>query len=241
LKAQAKSVPSIAHGAANARIENIVLDGEVETATAPNQQQHRNTVHSYRLACRPTGSFTALSILEGHYLGVCSPGPRMEPLKYQFDLRFAEPTPVRVRRFPWFWLLVAAGFAAFGSGALHAALPARNFPGMVGGILAMAISIAAVYVALRRTTESLQFRSVHGHASLVSVTGDLGSARRHKNVFAVLTRNVHAAKHARPQGQPQFLRDEMREHYRLRQMGVLSVKEYEASKARILAAHRPAK
>jgi hypothetical protein len=241
LKAQAKSLRSIAHFAADARVENIVLDGELETATAPDPQQHRNTVHSYRLACSPTGSFTALSILEGHYLGVYAPGPRKEPVKYQFDMRFAEPTPIRVRRLPWFWLLIAAFFAAFGSGALHAALLARNFPGLVGGVVAMAISIAAVYVALRRTTESLQFRSVHGLAALVSVTGGFGSARRHRNVFAVLTRNVHAAKNARPQEQPQFLRDEMREHHRLRQMGVLSEKDYEASKARILAAHRPAK
>jgi hypothetical protein len=29
----------------------------------------------------------------------------------------------------------------------------------------------------------------------------------------------------------------MREHYRLRQLGMLSDKEYEASKARIMAAH----
>lgn len=240
MKAQAKSVPSIARVAASARVENIVLDGQVETATAPNQQQHRNTVHGYRLACRPTGSFTALSILEGHYLGVCSPGPRKEPLKYQFDLRFAEPTPVRVRRLPWFWLLVAACFGAFGSGALHAALLARNFPGMVGGVVAMAISIAALYVSFQRASESLQLRSVHGHAALVSVTGDLGSARRAKPVFAVLSRNIHAARLKRPQERSQFLRDEMREHFRLLQFGALSDQEYEASKARILAAHNPA-
>ena len=39
---------------------------------------------------------------------------------------------------------------------------------------------------------------------------------------------------------PEHLRDEMREHFRLRKHGVLSAEEYEASKARILAEHSPA-
>jgi hypothetical protein len=38
----------------------------------------------------------------------------------------------------------------------------------------------------------------------------------------------------------EHLRDEMREHFRLRESGVLSVEEYEASKARILAEHSSA-
>lgn len=39
---------------------------------------------------------------------------------------------------------------------------------------------------------------------------------------------------------PEHLRDEMREHFRLRKHGVLTAEEYEASKARILAEHSPA-
>jgi hypothetical protein len=244
LKAHAKTARHNERYAVGAHVDNIILDGDPDIGIETLPQPHRNAVHRYNLPCRPHGSFTELSILEGHYLGVRSRGTAMEPLQYQFDLRFAEPAPVLVRRYSWPWLLVATGLGAFGYGALAASWSARNSlldAGMIGGVVVMAISIAAVYVALRRTTESLQFRSVHGHAALLSVTGDFRSARRHKNVFAVLSRNVLAAKHARPQEQPQFLRDEMREHHRLCQMGVLSVKEYEASKTRILAAHRPAK
>jgi hypothetical protein len=239
LKAHAKSARHFELVAAGGHIDNIVLAGEPDIGLTPIPEPDRNTIHSYSLPCRPNGSFTALSILEGHYLGVCSLVSRKQPLKYQFDLRFAEPTPVRVRRLPWCWLLVAACFGAFGIGALRAGLLAGNSPGIVGGIVAMAISIAALYVSFRRASESLQLRSVHGHAVLVSVTGDLGSARRAKPVFAVLSRNIHAARLKRPQERSQFLRDEMREHFRLLQFGALSDQEYEASKARILAAHNP--
>jgi hypothetical protein len=244
LKAHAKSARHFERVAPGGHVDNIVLASEPDVGVTPIPEPLRNAVHSYSLPCRPNGSFTALSILEGHYLGVCSLELRKEPLKYQFDLRFAEPTPVRSRRLPWPWLLVAASFGAFGYGALTASLSAGNSPqssGMVGGLVAMAISIVALYVTLRRTTESLQLRSVHGNAALVSVTGDLGSARRYKKVFAVLSRNINSARLARPQEHPQFLRDEMREHFRLHQLGVLGEREYEASKTRILAAHRPAK
>ena len=81
---------------------------------------------------------------------------------------------------------------------------------------------------LRRTTESLEFVSMHGGATLVSVTGGIGSARAGKKFFIELIKSINAAKAARPQERPQLLRDEMREHHRLRELGVLSEEQYEA-------------
>jgi hypothetical protein len=52
-----------------------------------------------------------------------------------------------------------------------------------------------------------------------------------------MIKSINAAKAERPQERPQFLRDEMREHHRLRELGVLSEEQYEQSKARILASH----
>ena len=71
---------------------------------------------------------------------------------------------------------------------------------------------------------------------------DYRSQRRHEGLqrnrdelaahiqFAVADRKTKSAKH---------LRDEMREHFRSREAGVLPVKQYEASKAEILAPHAP--
>ncbi len=52
---------------------------------------------------------------------------------------------------------------------------------------------------LRRTTESLEFISVHGGVTLVSVTGAIGSARDGKKFFVELIKSINAAKAARPQ------------------------------------------
>ena len=63
---------------------------------------------------------------------------------------------------------------------------------------------------------------MHGDATLVSVTGGIGSARAGKKFFVELIKSINAAKLARPQAKQQLLRDEMREHHRLRELGVLS-------------------
>ena len=83
----------------------------------------------------------------------------------------------------------------------------------------------------------LEFVSAHGGATLVSVVGGIGSARSGKRFFIELIKSINAAKATRRQELPQFLRDEMREHHRLRELGVLTEQQYEQSKARILASH----
>src|SRR5690606_3933422 len=149
--------------------------------------------------------------------------------------------PVRVREISWTWLIVTIGLVVLASGAIVSALATSpqpwSRPGFIAALVTLLVSVGTFFLFLRRTTESLQFRSVHGQATLVSMTGGIGSARAGKRCFVELIKDINAAKAARPQEKPQFLRDEMREHHRLRELGVLSEEEYEASKARILSAH----
>jgi hypothetical protein len=144
-----------------------------------------------------------------------------------------------VRRIAWKWLLVCVALGLSGAAAL--ALPPEGVlsssPATLAGASALCAAVGAFWLFVRRTTESLEFRSVHGQATLVSVVGGIGSARAGKRFFVELIRSINAAKHERAQQKQQFLRDEMREHYRLRELGVLSEEQYEQSKARILAEH----
>ena len=52
--------------------------------------------------------------------------------------------------------------------------------------------------------------------------------------------NLGRSAAARRHTKAEHLRDEMREHQRLRELGVLSEGDYEVSKARILGQHSPA-
>lgn len=221
-------------------VEHITLDGEADTGTAARQPAHRATLRRYVIPGDAEGAGTVLSLQEGHFLEVRAVRTRGDSRSYQFDLRFADPHPVRVRRVPWTWVAIATGLAAAGLGALAStwtALAATLGIGLTAGLIAVVLGGIGIFVCLRWTTESLQLRSVHGRAVLASVTAPLGGTRQHEAAFAELSRDVAAANLARPQQKKQFLRDEMREHHRLRTLGVLGEREYEAAKTAILAAH----
>jgi hypothetical protein len=225
------------------RAEHISLDtGHTDDAlVTPRKRPHRPTRMSYTLASPLRGCATQLGLLDEHFLSVQLTRPDIEPRKYDFDLRFANAKPLIVRHVAWFWLALAISLAALATGALWMLWPANAAewvrPVPLTAVSALLASIGAVLMFLRRTTESLEFVSVHGGVTLVSVTGAIGSAREGKKFFIELIKSINAAKAARPQPTHQFLRDEMREHHRLRELGVLTEEQYEMSKSRILGSH----
>lgn len=222
----------------SARAEHISLESAPDAA-APAHQPHRKVQATFKLRCALRGCSTEVSILEDHYLAVRSERLRMPLRKYVVDLRFANPKPVRVRHVAWCWiaasmLLLAAAGSLIG---FAVAAAAASIPLLFGGAACAIGAGGTIFLSLRRTTESLEFISVHGGAALVSILGGIGSAKAGKRFFIEVIKNINAAKLARPQPEAHFLRDEMREHHRLRELQVLSEADYEASKARILKAH----
>ena len=232
----------IAPASAAGRAEHVAIEATQDyLETMSLRQPHRPTIASYSLHSSLRGCATELRILQDHFLGVQYQRPRQPPRKFTFDLRFANPRPVRVRNVAWVCLGLAiacclATAAAFAWAGIAAAT-FRPHPGFIVGIVGTLATLALLYLFLRRTTESLQFTSVHGNAVLIDLVGGIGAAKAGKHFIVELIRNIAAAKLARSQPPAQFLRDEMREHHRLRELNVIGQEEYEASKARILAAH----
>jgi hypothetical protein len=225
-----------------ARAEHISLDtGHDDALVAPKKRPHRPTRMSYTLASKLRGCITQLGLLEEHFLSVQLTRPDSEPRKYDFDLRFANAKPMIVRHVAWYWAALAISLAALATCALWLLWPKSSAewinPVPLTAVAALLAALGSVVMFLRRTTESLEFTSVHGGVTLVSVTGAIGSAREGKKFFIELIKSINAAKLARPQPPQTFLRDEMREHHRLRELGVLTEEQYETSKSRILASH----
>jgi hypothetical protein len=198
---------------AAARAEHISLQSDPDALAAPARQPRRKIRSAYSLHSRLRGCATELAILDDHYLRVHSVRPHAEPKHYEIDLRFISAKPVRARHVSWFWLVLAFGLALLAVGAIWTSTRAGvRWTGAVFLTAAATLiaSFGAMFMFLRRTIESLEFLSVHGGATLVSVTGGIGSARKDKKFFIELIKNINAAKAARPQLKPQFLRDEMR-------------------------------
>jgi hypothetical protein len=218
--------------------EQIAIEGEPRHYVEPLKQPHRITRSRWSLASRLHGCSTELSLLEGHYLRVHSVRSRGQGRKYQFDLRYMNPRPVRVHHIAWAWLFACVASFAVAAWALAATwFDSASLRAVVIGVVTTCAGFIALFFFLRRTTESLTFRSEHGLVTLIEVTGGIGSTRKGKPFFVELIKGINAAKAERSQAKEHFLCDEMREHHRLRELGVLSEREYEQSKARILAQH----
>jgi len=103
----------------------------------------------------------------------------------------------------------------------------------------LALTACACLVCAWRMTETLALHSVNGRAALLEYTAGLGTLRMAREFTRKLTAHIQLAIAARRSSWVEHLRDEMREHYRLKKAGVLSQEQYDASKARILAQHAP--
>lgn len=240
MPARAEQIPTDHRAIVIARGEHIHIEAEPGTVAAPTADRRRKVRSSYALKSRLRGCETEVSILEDHFVTVRTVRPDAQPRKYEFDLRFANPKPVCVRSISWFWLMLAASMVLLGAGALLGTWtdPGRwSSPVFLTALVTLLASGGAIAMFLRRTVESLEFVSMHGGVTLVSVLGGIGSARAGKKFFVQLIKSINAAKAMRPQERPQLLRDEMREHHRLRELGVLTEQQYEQSKSRILASH----
>ena len=240
MPARAELAPTDSRAIVIARAEHIHIEAEPGTVAAPAPSRRRRVRSSYVLKSRLRGCETEVSILEDHFAAVRTVRPDALERKYEVDLRFANPKPLLVRTISWFWLTLAACMVLLAAGGLLATWTDAgrwSSPIFLAALVMLLASAGATILFLRRTVESLEFVSMHGGATLISAVGGIGSARAGKRFFVELIKNINAAKAARPQERPQLLRDEMREHHRLRELGVLSEQQYEQSKARILASH----
>ena len=237
MSARAEQIPTDSRAIVIARSEHIHIEADPGVVAAPAALRRRKVRASYALQSRLRGCATELAIHDDHFVAVRTVRPDAEPRKYEVDLRFASPKPVRVRSISWFWLALAASLALLATGGIWASWGHWTSPILLTALVTLLAASGAMILFLRRTVESLEFVSVHGGATLISVVGGIGSARAGKQFFVELIKSINAAKAERPQERPQFLRDEMREHHRLRELGVISEEQYEQSKARILASH----
>jgi hypothetical protein len=183
-----------------------------------------------------------LEIIDYYYLSVRSHS-RSIVLEYVLDLRFVD-APRRLRHISWRWitfsLLLIAMASGIGSQFDPAATPWWQHEWLPVCVTAIGVWAFATLVGVYRTTETVSLLSTYGAARLLECTGGLGTFQVFRRFMAKLTVHIRLASGARRPTKAEHLRDEMREHLRLKEIGVLSAGEYETAKARILDQHSPA-
>jgi hypothetical protein len=184
----------------------------------------------------------ALSIIDFYYVAVRIAQSRTATTDYLLDLRFIDPSFTLTRRVPWRWIWAALALTAGAAGAIAlwslsaAATPTRDLATVAAAALSAGAALAYLRVAAR-FVESVVLYSIHGRAPVLEYRGGLGTLRRLRPFLRRLSAHVQLAAAARRVTKSEQLRDELREHHRLKEDGVLPVETYDASKARILAQH----
>jgi hypothetical protein len=220
--------------------EHIVLESDLRQVPDPRGAR---TVHAQvEFRSRLRRRVLQLAIIDYYYLSVRSHS-RSIPLEYVLDLRFVD-APRRLRHIAWRWIafsLLLIGLAlGIASRIDSSATRWWQHDWLPVCVTVIAACAFATLVALYRTTETVSLFSAHGAAKLLQCTGGLGTFHVLRGFMAKLGAHIRLASSARRRTRVEHLRDEMREHLRLKEIGVLSVGEYETAKARILDQHSPA-
>lgn len=218
--------------------EHIVL--ESDERKIPALRTARKVHSRLRVQSSVRRRASELALIDYCYLSVRTWRSRSPDAQYVLDLRFVDPALRLSRHVAWRFLAASAVLAVLAV-ALAWRISASSTPWRhewllpLGGLFGLAV--CAALVGLYRTTKTLVLFSVSGRARLLELTGGVGSFRAMRSFSRTLAAHVRIASARRRRSRAEHLRDEMREHLRLKEAGVLSEKEYEMSKARILAKH----
>jgi hypothetical protein len=218
--------------------EHVLL--ESDERKVPHPRCSRKLHARIELQSRLRRRALQLELVDYYYLVVRSYRSRSIAAEYVLDLRFADSSLALSRHFASRWLIGALALGALASAIglqIAESVAPAGWLAACGVVSGMAV-VAAV-ICLYRTTETISMLSTHGRAKLFEFTSGLGARRAFKPFTSKLAAHIKVAIAARRPMRAEHLRDEMREHFRLRESGVLSFEEYEASKARILAEHAP--
>jgi len=158
-----------------------------------------------------------------------------EPTSQRIDLRYLDSVPA-TRRYRPLRLFRAAGILAIVT--CLAAIPALAgwFPlySIATAVVAFTASVGTLLVAAYMSHEKIVFKTLHGRANAIRFTAGLGTLRRFHALLPVIATAIADAAETVHDETAVYLRSEMREHYRLRNEGILTVEECAASTDRIL-------
>jgi len=219
--------------------EHILLESAVHREV-PTLRQAQKTHAAWQSQSRLRRCRIELAIIDQYYLAVRT--GRVGALReYVLDPRFADPAIHLKKHIPRRLIAVAAasGSLAILSAwrALASISPWWYQKWLVICAATTASTLCLCLACVWRMTETLALYSLHGRATLLAYTAGPGTLRTVQQFGHKLAGHIRLSIVRGLSSKAEYLRDEMREHFRLREAGVLAQEQYEASKARILAQH----
>ena len=212
--------------------EHISLGDEYE-----ERRNQRRTVRKLaRIDDRLRGRTTELTFYDQGFLRLVEKRRDKPVRRHSLDLRFLDPIPTMEHVYPRRLVhvigacagvaLIAATLAYFGILSIATA--------PIAGVALTATIVNMIWFFFL-THEKIRFRTLHGRAIAIELIAGLGYIRRYRKLIATFVEAIESAEDIIGDDMTVYLREEMREHYRLRGDGVLTPAQCSTSTARILA------
>jgi hypothetical protein len=210
----------------------------IESPEGGNGSREARTVtERFQLNDRARGVVTELTLYaEGFATTTRFPRGR-PPQRHRLDLRFLDPAPRVHRRYAMAPLYAAIGLAtaALAALTLASAFSGTRLVAIPAGTLAASGALIALLMFVRKWAEDIVFVTAHGRAAVLTLSGGFGCLRRLRALVPLLAGAISEANAGRPQDRAACLREEMREHYRLQNAGIIPRPVCTEATGRILA------
>ena len=202
-------------------------DPQSEPVTVTDERQIRNRVD---------GSRTSLTFYEEGFLRVRQSRKGEAEREHVLELRFVKPEPAIVRHtaFAFLWSALGFGVLAYLAPFLLALAGLSGFAWSASIALSV-IATLSLMMFVYRSRAKYEFRTTIGQAVVLSLSASFGCMRKVKAIAGSISNAVAHARSGTSASDESYLRAEMKAHYRLVEMGVISREACSLSTTQILS------
>lgn len=189
----------------------------------------------FALENRLRATITELAVFHEHYLMLRVRRKGKKTRSALINLRYLDARPSFSRFVAKKILQTSLGL--FGGALLAGLLGYFSIVPLFSAPIAVGLAFAggaSLWLFARRTTETATFRTAEGRAPALVLHANVGCLRAGRALLAPLVQCITEARRTVPADRTAYLRREMREHYRLQEIGVLSTDACSEGTLRIL-------
>ncbi len=202
--------------------EHIVIADELfDNSIEPTRISRRETIRN-----RVKGTVTELVFYDEGFVRVRETRKGKAPREHLLELRFLDPDPVlsRYKATGFLWSALSLGLLALLAAFAMPMTPLSQhaFP-LTAAFSALAVMALVLFVY--RTAVRHQFFTTSGQAVVLTLMGSFGCIRKSRAVANVIRKAIGATRRRSVLDDKDYLRAEMKAHYKLADTGVITRKE----------------
>ena len=226
----------------NTEMQNIEIELETSEETTWFSDDEKVTIEKINLefvqSNKVKGAYRKITIFNDHHCYQTIKNKHQRKYKYRVDLSFLDPRAFRERKIAWNWLYGSIGLSVISLAMVYLGWFSGMFKPSIYYGTSLIVVISAMLISLllfaHNSYDKVYFRSQYGRVKFIEVLNKSPDKATFRKFIALFMTQVKNQKNKRNFSQSKFLTRELQEIRRLMSEEVISQREYEYGKARIL-------